>query len=96
MLTANQQAVESDATDTPERRPMRTNLIKSRERRGYSQATLAKMIGVHKSSLCRIERGLSNGHLRTWDKLEVVLRVPQRTLRQLDTQRPWAADERNA
>jgi DNA-binding XRE family transcriptional regulator len=73
---------------------MRTNLIKSRERLGFNQTKLARLIGVHKSSLCRIESGLTNGHLKTWDKLESMLGVPQKDLRKLDPKRPRAANER--
>jgi ribosome-binding protein aMBF1 (putative translation factor) len=60
---------------------IRSALIEARLKKGYSQIDLAKKIKIDKSSLCKIERGLTEGKLSTWDSLELVLGIPQQLLR---------------
>jgi DNA-binding XRE family transcriptional regulator len=62
----------------------RTNLINLRKKEGLSQTALARLVGIHKSSLCKIEKGRTRGDLDTWDKLEAVLGIDQKILRQVD------------
>ena len=53
-------------------------------RSGLSQVDLAQMVGSTKQNIWNLENCLSDGSPEIWDRLEKVLKVDQRLLRQLD------------
>ena len=60
---------------------MRENLIRARKKSKLTQAEVAENIGILVTSYQNIEYGLRTGSIKTWDKLEDLLGVPQRQLR---------------
>ena len=60
---------------------MRENLIRARKKKKLTQAEVAENIGILVTSYQNIEYGLRTGSIKTWDKLEDLLGVPQRQLR---------------
>jgi transcriptional regulator with XRE-family HTH domain len=63
-------------------RHINEKLKKARLAKGLSQVALAKLIGLTKQGYWDIEHGRSDGRVKTWDKLEAVLEVDQKVLRQ--------------
>jgi transcriptional regulator with XRE-family HTH domain len=63
---------------------MRIKLIRSRESKGYNQANLAKLLGISRAQMSRLESEKTDGTVRLWDKLERILGVPQQELRESD------------
>lgn len=62
---------------------MRKNLINARKQKGkkFTQAYMAKQLNIATTSYQRIEAGTRNTTPEKWDKLEDLLGVPQRQLR---------------
>lgn len=52
---------------------MRKNLIDSRKQQGLTQAQLAKIIHISTRYYQDLEYGNSNGNLKTWQELKLVL-----------------------
>ena len=63
---------------------MRENLINARKAKKLTQAEVAKKIGILVTSYQNIEYGQRNGSIETWDKLEDLLGVSQRQLRETE------------
>ena len=61
----------------------RSNLIESRKARKLTLADLGKLVGLTDKAIWAIEHCLSNGSMRTWDRLEMVLGIDQKILRQI-------------
>jgi transcriptional regulator with XRE-family HTH domain len=64
---------------------LRTALKERRKKLGISQEELARRVGVSGPAIWAIERGVMTGRVRTWDRLEEILGVPQQELRRLDS-----------
>jgi DNA-binding XRE family transcriptional regulator len=73
---------------------MRNNLVNRRKEMGLKQTALARLAGIHPSSMCDLERGRTGGSVSVWDRLEELLGVPQQVLRRLDS--PGNGPERRA
>ena len=48
-----------------------------------SQSKLAALVGISKSAISHLEAGRNGAKPETWDKIEDVLHVPQRKLREV-------------
>ena len=66
------------------RKQLNTALKKARLAKGMTQKRLASLIGLTIQGYWDIENGRSNGSVKTWDRLEAVLGVDQKILRQID------------
>ena len=55
-----------------------------REGQSLSQKALAKRAGLARTMIAMLESGRRKGSVKTWDRLEVALGIPQQTLRQPD------------
>lgn len=62
---------------------MRDNLRKARKEKGMTQAQVAEYLGITPLAYKRIEYGQRIGKLETWDKLEDLFGIHQRTLREI-------------
>ena len=62
---------------------MRENLKKARQDKGLTQQALADELGINERYYKAIERGEKLGAIWVWDKLEDLLGIHQRTLREL-------------
>lgn len=63
---------------------MRNKLKSAREQKGMTQKQVAAHLGITERTYQRIESGQTLGSIRHWDKLEDLLNVPQRRLREID------------
>jgi transcriptional regulator with XRE-family HTH domain len=66
---------------------MRNNLIERRKAQGLTQGELGKLVGVSVAFICALETSFRKGPVEIWDRLEDVLKAPQRWLREEDA--PW-------
>jgi DNA-binding XRE family transcriptional regulator len=62
---------------------IRLNLITARKKAGYTQSQLGQIVGATKQRLSNLENGIAGTKPEFWDKLEDVLQVNQRQLREL-------------
>jgi len=62
---------------------MRRNLIEARQAVGLTQKELGALVKVSDKTISHLEHGRSNGRVTLWDRLEHVLKTPQRELRKL-------------
>jgi DNA-binding XRE family transcriptional regulator len=62
---------------------IRLTLINARKKAGYTQSQLGQMVGATKQRISNLENGHFGTKPETWDKLEDVLQVSQRQLREL-------------
>lgn len=65
------------------RREMRKNLKEARHRAGMTQKQVAEYLGISEIGYRQIESGKRIGAIKTWDKLEDLFKIHQRTLREL-------------
>ena len=70
---------------------MRSNLQKARKAHGLTQQAMADKLGIHERYYKAIESGERLGAIWMWDKLEDLLGVNQRVLREI---RPGTEDNR--
>ena len=70
---------------------MRENLKKARQAAGMTQEQVAEKLGVGLRHYKKIESGESLGSIAIWDRLEDILDVNQRALREIH---PGKADNR--
>lgn len=70
---------------------MRENLKNARKAAGLTQQTMADKLGIHERYYKAIESGERLGAIWMWDKLEDLLGVNQRVLREI---RPGKEDNR--
>jgi DNA-binding XRE family transcriptional regulator len=61
---------------------MRRNLQDARRKKGLTQRAIAQIIGTSYHNYRHIEYERHNGGVKLWDKLEDLLGVPQRKLRE--------------
>lgn len=61
----------------------RQNLIKARRQAHLTQAQLAERIGTTKQRVCNLETVVCSTSPEIWDKIEDILGVPQRQLREV-------------
>ena len=61
---------------------MRENLKAARRAAGLTQRAMADNLGLSLIGYTQIERGVRTGKIETWDKLEDILGVHQRILRE--------------
>lgn len=61
---------------------MRENLKKARKDAGMTQQQVADAIGLSLIGYQQIERGVRIGKIETWNKLEDLFGIHQRTLRE--------------
>lgn len=66
-------------------RHMALNLKKIRIEHNLTQRQLADKVGLEQSQISNLETGRRLGSVTIWDRLEKVLNVDQRTLRQVET-----------
>jgi plasmid maintenance system antidote protein VapI len=64
---------------------MRANLLKAIVDKGWTRAYTARLIHITPQSLGALILDRSDGRVKTWDKLEAVLGVDQKTLRQIES-----------
>jgi transcriptional regulator with XRE-family HTH domain len=64
---------------------MVTRLKQARLARNMTQRELAELIGRDRSFISHLERGSEGASVRTWDRIEAVLGIDQRILRQAET-----------
>jgi transcriptional regulator with XRE-family HTH domain len=64
---------------------MALNLKKIRIEHNLTQRQLADKVGLEQSQISNLETGRRLGSVTIWDRLEKVLNVDQRTLRQVET-----------
>ena len=62
---------------------MRQKLKKARRDAGLTQKQVAERIGISEIGYQQIERGIRLGKISTWDRLEDLFEMNQRTLREL-------------
>ena len=55
-------------------------VTKWREKRGMTQAELARAAGLTRGAICRLEGGTRLGSIDTWQAIGMVLRVDYRKL----------------
>lgn len=63
---------------------MRENLRVARKAKQMTQQQAAKAVGISQIGYRQIESGKRLGKIETWDKLEDLFGIPQRTLRKTD------------
>jgi DNA-binding XRE family transcriptional regulator len=61
----------------------RQNLINARKGANMTQGALGALIGATKQRISNLEKAISSTRPEIWDKLEDVLGVPQRKLREI-------------
>ncbi|MFG6329277.1 MAG: helix-turn-helix transcriptional regulator [Lachnospiraceae bacterium] len=61
---------------------MREKLKEARKKAGMTQQQIAEYLGISLIGYQQIERGVRIGKIETWDKLEDLLNVHQRQLRE--------------
>lgn len=61
---------------------MRQNLKEARQKAGMTQKQVAEYLGITKIGYQQIEYGTRIGKIETWDKLEDLFKIHQRTLRE--------------
>lgn len=52
---------------------MRNNLKKCRTEKGYTQKQMAQVLGITEKQYQRIEKGTSDGTIKLWEKIKVLL-----------------------
>ena len=52
---------------------MRNNLKKCRTEKGYTQKQMAQILGITVTQYQRIEKGTSDGTIKLWEKIKVLL-----------------------
>lgn len=62
---------------------MRKNLKDARQAKGLTQAQVAHCLGIEPNAYQKIEYGTRGTSIERWDKLEDLLGVSQRVLREL-------------
>lgn len=62
---------------------MRENLKAARKAKGMTQQQMAEYLGIHARYYKSIESGSRLGGIDLWDKLEALLNVHQRVLREI-------------
>ena len=62
---------------------VRLNLINARKAKGLTLGALGELVGLTDKAIWAIEHCLSDGRMRSWDRLEMALGVDQKTLRQI-------------
>jgi transcriptional regulator with XRE-family HTH domain len=62
---------------------VRKNLRKARLENKLTQAELAELIGLTRMVISHLENARYDTRPRTWDKLEEILKVPQKDLRKV-------------
>lgn len=60
---------------------MRKNLKEARQKAGMTQKEVAEYLGMTERAYQRIESGERTGTIETWDLLEDLFEINQRTLR---------------
>lgn len=60
----------------------RENLKKARREAGLTQQMMAEKLGISLTAYGRIECGMRIGKIETWDKIEDILNIHQRILRE--------------
>lgn len=66
---------------------MRKNLKKARMEAGLTQEGLAELLGISTIHYQKIEAGERTGSFEIWDKLEDIMRIHQRVLREMSETR---------
>ena len=61
---------------------MRENLKAARKAKGMTQQQVAEAVGLSLIGYQQIDRGVSIGKIETWDRLEDLFGIHQRTLRE--------------
>ncbi len=64
---------------------MRKNLKEARQKAGVTQKEVAEYLGMTERAYQRIESGERLGTIETWDLLEDLFHIHQRTLRENST-----------
>lgn len=64
---------------------MRKNLKEARQRAGITQKQVAEYLGITERAYQRIESGERMGMIETWDLLEDLFKIHQRTLREISS-----------
>ena len=62
---------------------MRRNLKEARQRAGMTQKEVAEYLEISLTAYQNIEYGTMLGKIKHWDKLEDLLHINQRTLREI-------------
>ena len=62
----------------------RSALRAARENKTLTQDELGRLVGLNPSMIALLELGCRLGSVTTWDKLEAILGVDQKILRQID------------
>ena len=62
---------------------MRENLKKARKEAGMTQEQMAERLGIGLRHYKKMESGETLGSIQLWDKLEDILNVHQRVLREI-------------
>jgi transcriptional regulator with XRE-family HTH domain len=60
------------------------NLRSVRKAKDLTLVKLGKLAGTSKQNIWNLENGFSKGSLHVWDKLEAILGVDQKILRQVE------------
>lgn len=64
---------------------MRKNLKEARKKAGMTQKQVAEYLGMTERAYQRIESGERMGMIETWDLLEDLFKIHQRTLREISS-----------
>ena len=64
---------------------MRKNLKEARQKAGMTQREVAEYLGMTERAYQRVESGERLGTIETWDLLEDLFGIHQRTLRELSS-----------
>lgn len=64
---------------------MRKNLKEARQKAGMTQKEVAEYLGMTERAYQRVESGERLGTIETWDLLEDLFGIHQRTLRELSS-----------
>ncbi len=67
---------------------MRKNLKEARQNAGMTQKEVAEYLGISEIGYRQIESGRRIGRISIWDKLEDLLNIPQRKLREIEENHP--------
>ena len=62
---------------------MRANLKKARQDKGMTQKQVAEYLTISERAYQHIEKGIYQGKIEHWDKLEDLFNIHQRKLREL-------------